>query len=248
MFERETHSHDRSREAWDGGRPGLAEFTVVLEDVERHYDGGRVRVDALAGVSLRVGRGESVALVGPSGCGKSTLLNLIAAVDRPDGGRIAVCGLDLERASEKELTLLRRRRIGVVFQAFHLLPNLTATENVSLPLALDGASDPARVETLLTRVGLERRLHHYPSQLSGGEEQRVAIARALVHAPSLVVADEPTGNLDSRSGAEVLALMDELRREAGVSLVLATHDREVAGRADRRIGLRDGRIVDPPGG
>jgi len=216
---------------------------VELRDVERRFVRGGAAVSALAGVSLAIEAGEFVAVVGPSGCGKSTLLNLIAGVDRADAGAVHVCGLELGSASEGALTLLRRRSLGVVFQAFHLVPNLTAEENVALPLALDGRSDPARVRALLERVGLAARARHYPGELSGGEQQRVAVARALVHRPALLVADEPTGNLDSASGARVLALLEELRRSEGAALVLATHDAAIDARAERVVALRDGRIV-----
>jgi putative ABC transport system ATP-binding protein len=216
---------------------------VELAHVERRYARGGAEVAALADVSLAVGRAEFVAVVGPSGCGKSTLLNLIGGVDRADAGRIVVCGLELSRAGEAELTHLRRRSLGVVFQAFHLVPNLTAEENVALPLALDGRRDPGRVRELLERVGLAARARHYPSELSGGEQQRVAVARALVHRPALLLADEPTGNLDSASGARVLALLEELRQGEGAALVLATHDRALVARAERVIELADGRVV-----
>jgi putative ABC transport system ATP-binding protein len=223
----------------DAGAP-----VAVLEDVERRYSRGRLEVLALRGVSLRLARRELVVLTGPSGCGKSSLLNVLSAVDRADEGRVEVCGQGLRRATESELTLLRRREIGVVFQDFQLMPNLTAEENVALPLALDGVFDPERVAQLLDRVGLARRAGHYPSELSGGEQQRVAVARALVHRPRLVVADEPTGNLDSSSGQQVLEVLTDLRLEEGASLVLATHDAEVAACADRVVRLRDGRVVD----
>jgi len=216
---------------------------VRLEQVERRFTRAQSVVRALDGVSFSVAAGERVALVGPSGCGKSTCLNLISGVDRPDAGRAHVLGLDLAQARERELELLRRRRIGIVFQAFHLVPHLTVAENVALPLALDGRADPARVRELLERVGLAARAEHYPGELSGGEEQRTAVARALVHRPALVVADEPTGNLDSRSGAAVLALLEELVRESGATLVVATHDARVAASADRVLELADGRLV-----
>jgi putative ABC transport system ATP-binding protein len=216
---------------------------IELENVHRRYLRAGLGVEALAGVSLAIGRGESVAVVGPSGCGKSTLLNLISAVDLADEGRVLVLGLDLARASEAQLVRLRRRSVGVVFQAFHLLANLTAEENVALPLALDGRADPERVRGLLERVGLAGRARHLPAELSGGEQQRVAVARALVQRPALLVADEPTGNLDSKSGERVLALLEELRREQGATLVLATHDTAVAARAERVVSLRDGRIL-----
>ncbi len=216
---------------------------VQFENAERRYVRGGATVAALAGVSLTIQAGEFVAVVGPSGCGKSTLLNLMAGVDRADAGSVRVCGLALEGASEGELTLLRRRSLGIVFQAFHLVANLTAEENVALPLALDGRRDPERVRMLLERVGLGARARHYPGELSGGEQQRVAVARALVHRPALLIADEPTGNLDSASGARVLELLEELRRSENAALVLATHDPAIDARAERVVAMRDGRIV-----
>jgi len=219
---------------------------VLLEDVRRRYERGGGAVAALDGVSFAVARGEMVALVGPSGCGKSTTLNLVAGVDLPDAGRVVVAGLDLANASEAELTLFRRRRVGVVFQAFHLMPNLTVEENVALPLALDRRRDPERVRELVERVGLLARRSHFPSELSGGEQQRAAVARALAARPAVLVADEPTGNLDSANGRAILDLLGELRRDEGTALLLATHDASVAGRADRVIAMKDGRIVDEP--
>jgi putative ABC transport system ATP-binding protein len=213
-----------------------------LERASKRYLRGTERVEALRDVSFEVAAGRMVALVGPSGCGKSTTLNLAGGVDRPDGGRVTVCGVDIGAAGESELALLRRRRIGVVFQAFHLMPQLTAEENVALPLALDGERDRSRVLELLRRVGLEHRRNHYPGELSGGEQQRTAVARALVHRPALVLADEPTGNLDSASGEAVLVLLEELRREEGAALLLATHDERIAARGDRVIRMRDGAI------
>ncbi|MBK7877407.1 MAG: ABC transporter ATP-binding protein [Planctomycetes bacterium] len=222
-----------------------SDVLVRLDSVSRRYTRGSSSVVALDSVSLDVRRGEMVALIGPSGCGKSTCLNLIAGIDRPDEGRALVLGVDLARASESELVLLRRRKIGIVFQAFHLVPHLSVAENVALPLAIDGKRDPARVAELVARVGLAARASHFPGELSGGEEQRTAVARALVHRPLLVVADEPTGNLDSSSGEAVLALLDELRAETGAALVVATHDARVAARASRVIRLRDGRVEVP---
>ena len=217
---------------------------VVLEGAGMSYRRGDEVVVALADATLSVAPGEMVALVGPSGCGKSTTLNLAAGVDRPDAGRVAVCGVDLGAAAERELVALRRHAIGVVFQAFHLMPHLTAAENVALPLALAGARDDARVAELLGRVGLAHRGSHFPGELSGGEQQRTAVARALVHRPRLLLADEPTGNLDSASGAEVLRLLDELRRREGAALLLATHDERIAALADRVARMADGRIVE----
>ena len=217
---------------------------VVLERAGKRYRRGDETVVALADATLSVAAGEMVALVGPSGCGKSTTLNLAAGVDRPDSGRVVVCGVDLGAAAERVLVMLRRRSIGVVFQAFHLMPHLSVAENVTLPLALAGTRDDGRVAELLERVGLTRRRGHFPGELSGGEQQRTAIARALVHRPRLLLADEPTGNLDSASGAEVLRLLDELRRLEGAALLLATHDDRLAAAADRVVRMADGRIVE----
>jgi len=215
-------------------------IVTELRSVTKRYRRGDESVNALHDVSFTLGAGEMVALVGPSGCGKSTTLNLVAGVDRPDEGQVIVCGTDLAAAGEAALVRARRHCIGIVFQAFHLMPHLTVAENVALPLALDGRRDPARVDDLIRRVGLEHRRNHFPAELSGGEQQRTAVARALVHRPAVVLADEPTGSLDSASGAAVLQLMDELRREEGSALLLATHDESLATLADRVIRLRDG--------
>jgi ABC-type lipoprotein export system ATPase subunit len=217
-------------------------IVTELRSVTKRYRRGDELVNALHDVSFALGAGEMVALVGPSGCGKSTTLNLVAGVDRPDEGQVIVCGTDLAAAGEAALVRARRHCIGIVFQAFHLMPHLTVAENVALPLALDGRRDPARVNDLIRRVGLEHRRSHFPAELSGGEQQRTAVARALVHRPAVVLADEPTGSLDSASGAAVLQLMDELRREEGSALLLATHDENLATLADRVIRLRDGVI------
>lgn len=214
---------------------------VDLQGVRKSFRGGDLPV--LVDVSFRMERAEFVALVGPSGCGKSTTLNLVSGVDRSDAGRVVVCGVDLTRAAERELTQLRRTKLGIVFQSFHLMPHLTVAENVALPLALQGRRDDARVEDVLRQVGLGARLRHYPGELSGGEQQRTAIARALVHRPALVAADEPTGNLDTRSGDEALDALERLRRESGAALLLVTHDDRIARRADRVVRMVDGRIV-----
>jgi len=221
----------------------MMDKVVEVERASRIFRRGDEDVRALSELSLCLGVGEMVALVGPSGCGKSTALNLVAAVDRPDSGAVRVCGVDIANATEEELVTLRRRRIGMVFQAFHLVPHLTVEENIGLPLALDHRRDQARVADLLHRVGLDHRRRHYPSELSGGEQQRTAVARALVHRPRVLVADEPTGNLDSRTGEEVVALLDELRRDERAALLLATHDSTVASVADRVCELADGRVV-----
>jgi putative ABC transport system ATP-binding protein len=221
----------------------MSEIVAELDRVSRRYVRGDEVVRAIDGVSFELAAAESVALVGASGSGKSTLLNLVSAVDRPTGGRVVVCDTDLASASEEALVGLRRHCIGLVFQAFHLVPHLTVEENIALPLALDGRRDEARVDSLVERVGLNHRRTHYPSELSGGEQQRTALARALVHRPRIVVADEPTGNLDSHTGAAVLGLLEELQREEGAALLLATHDDKVSRVADRIVHLRDGKIV-----
>jgi putative ABC transport system ATP-binding protein len=202
--------------------------------------GGRT---ILRDVDLVVQPGEIIAVLGPSGSGKSTLLGLAAGLDRPSSGAVLLDGRPLHDLSEKQLAVLRRGRIGFVFQSFQLLGNLTALENVLLPIELAGrAAALERARGMLAAVGLGERGHHYPSQLSGGEQQRVALARAFAAEPELLLADEPTGNLDGATGAVVLELLTRLRAERGATLVLVTHDPEVAARADRRIHLRDGRI------
>ncbi len=204
-------------------------------------------VDALRGVSITVGAGEFVALVGASGSGKSTLLTMLGGLDRPTTGRVLVQGVDLAQADERALTRHRRERVGFIFQRFELLPRLSAWENVAMPLMFAGvppAARRARAEALLAQVGLAERMTHLPSQLSGGEQQRVAIARALVHDPLLLLADEPTGNLDSRTGTAILDLLQRLNREQGLTLIVVTHDMEVAGYAGRVVRLRDGAISE----
>jgi putative ABC transport system ATP-binding protein len=201
-------------------------------------------VVALDGIDLEVSPGEFVAVVGPSGCGKSTLLHLLAAIDRPTSGEVRVDGRDLAAMPESERTLYRRRDVGLVFQFFNLLPHLDVAENVALPRRLDGRADaPERARDLLARVGLAHRAAAHPYELSGGEMQRVAIARALVTGARLLLADEPTGNLDSRNGEQVLDRLEEVRKERGVTLLLATHSEAAARRADRVVEMRDGRLV-----
>jgi ABC-type lipoprotein export system ATPase subunit len=228
---------------------------ISLQKVSRYYEAGERSVHALDEVSLQIGRNEFVAVVGPSGCGKSTLLHLIAGLDRPTAGEIVVDGLSLTNANDAQLTQFRRRQLGLVFQFFNLLPTMNALENVSLPLLLQGVSlaeSEARARELLELVSLTNRATHFIHQLSGGEQQRTAIARALVHRPSLLIADEPTGNLDTVSAERVLELLQQIADEERATLILVTHSAEVASVATRRIELRDGRIesddalVTPP--
>jgi ABC-type lipoprotein export system ATPase subunit len=220
-----------------------------LRGVSKVYGSGGGRVAALEDVDLQVRAGELLAVVGASGSGKTTLLQLLGALDRPTSGTIAFAGRPLGGMSERELTLLRRTRIGFVFQQFNLIPTLTARQNVEAKLAVaTGGSRSRLADELLDSVGLRGRAHHLPSQLSGGEQQRVAIARALSTSPSVVLADEPTGNLDTSTGKEILDLLRTLSAEHGQTVVLITHDRELAGSSPRVIELRDGRIVaDHPG-
>jgi putative ABC transport system ATP-binding protein len=219
--------------------------TPALELVQltKRLPSGDRLLTILDSVDLAVARGEFVAILGPSGSGKSTLLGLAAGLDRPSEGEVRVDGQPIQALSEDRLARLRRGKIGFVFQSFQLLPNLTALENVLLPLELAGRDDALeRARALLAEVGLAEREHHYPVQLSGGEQQRVALARAFAPEPALLFADEPTGNLDGATGERVLATLAALRRRTGATLVLVTHDPAVAALADRRVHLRDGRV------
>ena len=217
---------------------------LIAEDLHKSYRSGGRPLAALRNVSFQVDAGETVAIVGPSGSGKTTLLGLLAGLDRPSGGRVLLEGTDLGALGEDGRARLRRERIGFVFQSFQLIPTLTARENVAVPLDLAGASGgPERAGELLERVGLGGRGHHYPAQLSGGEQQRVALARAFIHRPAILFADEPTGNLDAATGERIIGLMMELNRELGTTLVLVTHDPDLAGRAGRIIRLADGAVV-----
>jgi putative ABC transport system ATP-binding protein len=220
--------------------------TVVARGVTRIHGDAGARTHALRGVDLAVAPGEFVALLGPSGSGKSTLLHLLAGLDRPTSGSVCVDGVDLAALDDQSRTLLRRRRIGMVFQSFYLVESLTAEENVALPLALDGvrpAEASRRAQRALAAVGLEGRLRHRPTELSGGEQQRVAVARALVIEPTLLLADEPTGNLDSAAAARVLALLRGLAGQRRRTIVLVTHDPAQGALADRTVWLRDGRLA-----
>jgi len=214
---------------------------LVIEDLVRRYS---PEVTALAGISLAFAAGSTTAIVGPSGSGKSTLLGLIAGLDRPDGGRVLIEGRDLAVLSERERSKLRAQRLGFVFQSYRLMPTLTALENVALAAELAGFDQPdERARTWLARVGLAERVGHLPALLSGGEQQRVAVARALVAGPALILADEPTGNLDSKTGAAITDLLLELTRDGNTTLIIVTHDEALARRMARIVRLADGRVV-----
>ncbi|HKP03731.1 MAG TPA: ABC transporter ATP-binding protein [Chthoniobacterales bacterium] len=219
---------------------------ISLRNVTREYKTGERTVHALGGVSLEIARREFVAVRGPSGCGKSTLIHLLAGLDHPTAGEIFVDDLALHTADDAALTQFRRRQVGLVFQFFNLLPTMNVRENISFPLLLQGVSPreiDERAAELIELVGLGERSEHFVHQLSGGEQQRTAIARALVHRPSLLIADEPTGNLDSQSAASVMELLEKIGREAMTTLIVVTHSNEVARAASRRVEMRDGRVV-----
>jgi putative ABC transport system ATP-binding protein len=216
---------------------------LAASNLQKTYVSGDARVAALAGVSFSLDAGDFVALMGPSGCGKSTLLHLCGAMDRPTAGQLLLDGRNLAALGDDELTHVRREQVGFVFQFFNLLPTLTIADNIALPCLLAGVTPQEadrRTRELAGRVGITPRLDHYPQQVSGGEMQRAAIARALAHQPALVVADEPTGNLDSDNGARVLALLVELNREMGITILLATHSADVAAAAKRVLRMKDG--------
>jgi putative ABC transport system ATP-binding protein len=218
---------------------------IQVRGLTKSIHTGTHRVDILKGIDLEIPRAEFVAIMGPSGSGKSTLLGLLAGLDSPTGGQILLDGEDITSLGEDQMALLRGRKIGFVFQSYHLIPTLTAEENVLLPMELAGKSQGGqkRARELLDRVGLADRRDHYPVQLSGGEQQRVALARAFALQPPILLADEPTGNLDSATGQVVLDLMLTLNREQGTTLVMVTHEESIAACADRRILLRDGLVV-----
>jgi putative ABC transport system ATP-binding protein len=218
---------------------------IRLINVAKSYDGSRIRVAALTDINLEIGPATFTALMGPSGCGKSTLLHLIAGVDVPTAGEVWVDGQELSRLSDAALSRFRRDQVGIVYQFYNLLPTLSAEENVALPALLTGVSSRIareRAETWLKQVGMLHRKDHWPHELSGGEMQRVAIARALVNGPSILLADEPTGNLDSKAGLEILELLARLNLERSVTILLATHSQEAAAFARRVIRLKDGRV------
>jgi putative ABC transport system ATP-binding protein len=217
---------------------------VVAHDLTRRYGQGQTCVDALRGVSVEIRKGELTAVMGPSGSGKSTLMHILAGLDQPTSGSVAIDGVELTTLDDNQLTKLRREHIGFVFQFFNLLPMLDAEENIKLPLSIAGEKpDDARFRDLIRSVGLEDRLSHRPAELSGGQQQRVAIARALVSRPTVLFADEPTGNLDSKTGGEILDLLNRSVREIGQTTVMVTHDARVAAIADRVLFLADGVIV-----
>ncbi len=222
------------------------EIAVRTTNLTKKYKLGETEVHALNGVDLTVYRGEFVALVGPSGSGKSTVLHLIGGLDHPTSGEIHVNGVSLHTCKESELTAHRRTRVGFVFQSFNLLPHLTAQENAALPLMFNGVGEAVRLHRaaqLLSQIGLGDRLAHRPTQLSGGEQQRVAIARALITEPEILLADEPTGNLDSQTGAEIMTLLRSLNQQHNLTLLVVTHDAAVADFADRVVHLRDGTLI-----
>jgi putative ABC transport system ATP-binding protein len=218
---------------------------IDLSGITRVFQMGDQEVRALSGINLKIASGEYVSIMGPSGSGKSTLLNIIGLLDRPDSGRYELDGNDVTSLSEIEQACVRRKKIGFVFQSFHLVPRLTAAENIELPLMLDGISPArrkSRVEEALLEFDLSNRAQHRPAEMSGGQRQRTAIARATILRPTAILADEPTGNIDHRNGAEVIALLERLHH-AGTTLIVVTHDRELGARADRHIAMRDGEIV-----
>ncbi|HEX9489424.1 MAG TPA: ABC transporter ATP-binding protein [Stellaceae bacterium] len=220
---------------------------ILLDEVRLTLTSAAGPVNVLRGVSLRVGAGETVSLVGPSGSGKSTLMMVTGGLERPSAGRVVVAGVDLGKLDEDGLARFRRDAIGIVFQSFHLIPTMTALENVAIPLELAGRGDAFEAARAgLAAVGLEERVLHYPGQLSGGEQQRVALARAFVAAPNLLLADEPTGNLDTATGRRVIDLLFELSAKHGTTLLLITHDRDLARQCHRIVHMADGRIVEAP--
>ncbi|MEM5778484.1 MAG: ABC transporter ATP-binding protein [Candidatus Aenigmatarchaeota archaeon] len=217
---------------------------IELRNVSKEYGKGEAKVRAVCDVNLKIRKGENIAIMGPSGSGKSTLLHLIGCLDKPTRGKIFIDGKDISNLNENELARIRREKIGFIFQFFNLIPTFTALGNIELPMIFSKRPNrKERAKELLRLVGLEHRLYHYPSQLSGGETQRVAIARALANEPQIILADEPTGNLDSKSGKEVMELLVKLNKEKGVTLLVITHDISIAKHAEKIIRIKDGRIL-----
>jgi len=220
---------------------------LKVDHLEKTYSSGSKKLTVLHDISFDIEERETFAIVGPSGSGKTTLLGLCAGLDRADEGKIELCGTDLSSLTEDERAVLRNRNVGFVFQDFQLLPTLTALENVAVPLELQGAGDASQISReLLEKVGLGDRFHHYPSQLSGGEQQRVAVARAFSNKPLILFADEPTGNLDAETGEKVIELLFDLNKEHGTTLVIVTHDLELAQKTQRILRLKGGRIIENP--
>jgi len=218
---------------------------IELDSINKTYQMGEVAVQALVGVSCRIEKGEMVAVMGPSGCGKSTLMHIMGCLDTPTSGKYFLDEAEVSRLSDSQLAGVRNKKIGFVFQTFNLIPRTSALANVELPLLYGNVGNGNKqAREALERVGMGHRAAHMPNQLSGGEQQRVAIARALVNNPSIILADEPTGNLDSRSSLEIIAILERLNREDGITIVVVTHEAEIAARARRIISLRDGQIVD----
>jgi putative ABC transport system ATP-binding protein len=236
----------RRRTVLDERPPEIDATVIRLRGIAKAYRAGRVEYPALRGVDLEIGAGELVAIVGPSGSGKSTILNIISGIDRPTEGDVVVTGRDLARLSEEQLAVWRGEHIGIVFQFFQLLPTLSARENVMLPLDFATAGSVKErsegAERRLAQVGLADHIDHFPSELSGGEQQRVAIARALVRDPAILLADEPTGNLDTETADEMFSVLRAVNDD-GTTVVYVTHDRQLAGRADRVVSIRDGRVI-----
>jgi putative ABC transport system ATP-binding protein len=225
--------------------PAIAQSAIQLAGVNLSLGQGAARVHILKGIDLNIGSGEAIGLVGPSGSGKSTLLMVMAGLERADAGSVTVAGEELGRLNEDALARFRGRNVGIVFQSFHLIPTMTALENVAVPLELAGVADASeRAQAELESVGLGQRIHHYPAQLSGGEQQRVAVARALAPNPAILVADEPTGNLDEDTGQQIVDLLFAGHEKRGTTLVLVTHDAALAQRCGRVVRLRSGHVVD----
>ncbi|HDL50534.1 MAG TPA: ABC transporter ATP-binding protein [Firmicutes bacterium] len=223
----------------------MEEYVISTENLTEEYLLGKVVVPALRGVDLKIKRGEFAVIMGPSGSGKSTLLNLLGGLQKPTGGKVFINGVDLSTLNENQLAIFRRKNVGFVFQAYNLIPTLTAIENVELPMIfynIPTNERKKRAEALLASLGLGDRLHHRPSELSGGEQQRVSIARALANNPEIILADEPTGNLDTKTGGKIMEEMVKVNREFGKTIVMVTHDPEVAHFGDRIIHIRDGKI------
>lgn len=235
------------RQASAGPTTQIMKVLLETKNLVKEYKLGGEEVHALRSVSLKINEGEMVAIIGPSGSGKSTLMHILGGLDRPDSGEVFVDGENLSKLSQRKLAEYRNKKIGFIFQTFNLQPDLTATENVELPLVIAGKGSRERkklAQEALEKVGLKDRVKHKPNELSGGQRQRVSIARALVNSPKIIFADEPTGNLDTKTGANVLALLKKLNQEDGVTLIIVTHDDEIASACDRVIKMRDGEIMN----